>query len=250
MEQAQLHFHAALKDFLTPAARNKALTHHFNRRASVKDVIESHNAPHTEIDLIIVNGHSVNFNYIVQGNDDIHVYPANTTPHAHIFATPLLHLSPEKLARPKFVIDVNLGRLARYLRLLGFDCLYRNDFDDETIAEISCHTQRVVLTRDRKLLQRKIITYGYFVRTNSPKAQVKEVLRQYELHPLLNPLTRCTSCNGHLTQTKKQNILHRLKPLTRKYYDTFLACSDCGQIYWQGSHSTRVQRLIDEFSKE
>ena len=248
MEQAHLHFHAALKDFIAPIERHEVIVHDFNRKASVKDVIESYNVPHTEIDLILVNGISVDFNYIVQNGDEIHVHPRYPAPHKTL-ATPILHLFPSISGTPRFIVDVNLGRLARYLRLLGFDCLYCNHFDDKTIAEISSKTQRIVLTRDRKLLQRKIIIFGYFVRADIPKTQVKEVLTQFNLNPLLKPLTRCTYCNGKLTQTEKRNITHRLKPLTKKHYDKFLICSECGQIYWQGSHSARVDRLIKEFSE-
>lgn len=247
MEHAQLHFHAELKDFIAPIERHKVIVHDFNRRASIKDVIESYNVPHTEIDLILVNNISVNFDYIVQNGDIIHVHPLYPPPQK-ISVTPALHLSPPRSPTPKFIVDVNLGRLARYLRLLGFDCLYCNYFDDQTIAEISNKTRRIVLTRDRKLLQRKIIVYGYFVRAEIPKTQVKEVLARFNLQPLIKPLTRCTNCNGKLTQTEKRKITHRLKPLTKKHYNKFLICPDCSQIYWQGSHSARVERLIKEFS--
>lgn len=249
MEQTRLHFHAELKDFIAPIERNKVIVHDFNRKVTIKDVIESYNIPHTEIDLIVVNGVSVDFDYIVQNGDDVHVHPAYPTP-GPIHLTPLLHLSPRISDQPRFVVDVNLGRLARYLRLLGLDCLYHNNFDDKTIAEISSKTQRIVLTRDRKLLQRKIIIYGYFVRAEMPKIQVKEVLTKFNLYPLLKPLTRCTYCNGKLIQTEKRTITHRLKPLTKKYYEKFLVCSNCDQVYWQGSHSSRVERLIKEFSNE
>ncbi|MCB1984257.1 MAG: Mut7-C ubiquitin/RNAse domain-containing protein [Burkholderiales bacterium] len=247
MEHAHLHFHADLKDFIVPLERHKIIVHDFNRKASIKDVIESYNVPHTEIDLILVNDISVGFDYIVQNGDDIHVHPLY--PRSQKFrARPILHLSPPISGKPKFIIDVNLGRLARYMRLLGFDCLYCNHFDDKTIAEISSKTQRIVLTRDRKLLKRKVITYGYFVRAEFPKIQVKEVLIKFNLHPLIKPLTRCTYCNGKLIQTEKRYIEHRLPPLTKKHYDKFLTCSDCDQIYWQGSHSSRVEKLIKEFS--
>ena len=249
MEQAYLHFHAALKDFIAPINRHKVITHVFNRKASIKDVIESYNVPHTEIDLILVNGISVDFDYIVQNGDIIHVHPLYPTPQK-FSVKPVLHLSPPLSGTPMFIVDVNLGRLARYLRLLGFDCLYCNQFDDQTIAEISNKTQRIVLTRDRKLLQRKIITYGYFVRAEIPKIQVKEVLTKFNLRPLLKPLTRCTYCNGKLIQTEKRTITHRLKPLTKKYYEKFMICTDCDQLFWQGSHSSRVERLIREFAED
>lgn len=247
MEQAYLNFHDSLNDFLAPSLQNQVIACNVNRRASIKDVIESYNVPHTEIDLIIVDGASVDFDYIVEASNDIHVYPYHSAMD-HAPRGLLHHLSPPLPPHPRFIIDVNLGRLARYMRLLGFDCLYCNDFDDHSIAEISYKTQRIVLSRDRKLLQRKMITYGYYVRTEIPKIQVSEILNRFKLHALINPLTRCTKCNERLTKIEKHTIEHRLKPLTRQYYDKFLICTGCNQIYWQGSHHKRVTRLIQKFS--
>ena len=160
-----------------------------------------------------------------------------------------LILRPAPLRSPAFVLDTNLGRLARYLRLLGFDCLYQNDYDDETVAMIADREQRTVLTRDRALLQRRIITRGYFVRAVRPRLQVKEVLARFDLYRLVSPFKRCTRCNGVLQAVDKQAIEERLEPKTRKYFDSFMRCPDCGQIYWQGSHHARSQHLIDELTK-
>lgn len=247
MEHAFLHFHATLQDFIAPHRKHRAIAYTVDRKASVKDIVESHNVPHTEIDLIIVNGTSVGFEYIVRAGDDIQVYPAHTAIESDAHNT-LRHLLPPIPAHPRFIIDANLGRLARYLRLLGFDCVYHNDFDDHEIADISNITQRIVLTRDRKLLQRKLIIYGYFVRAEIPKTQVSEILSRFNLYVRLNPLTRCTTCNGALIGIEKRAVTHRLKPLTRQFYHRFLVCTQCGQIYWQGSHSTRVKSLIEELS--
>jgi len=244
MAQIRIRFYQSLNDFIAPGLGNTEIIHDFDRKASVKDMIESFNVPHTEIELILVNGIAVDFNYIVQDDDYIQVYPAFENPGV----APLLQLRPESLRPPVFVADANLGRLARYLRLLGFDCLYRNDYDDDAIAKIASEQHRTILTRDRTLLQRRIIIHGYFVRADMPKIQTKEVLRRFDLYPLIKPLTRCTRCNGELVETNKQKIEHRLEPLTKKHYDRFLICSECGQIYWQGSHCARIKRLVDEFS--
>lgn len=246
MAQIRIRFYHALNDFIAPVLRNTEIIHSLDRKASVKDMIESFNVPHTEIELILVNGIAVDFDYIVQDDDDIQVYPALEDPGV----APLRQLRPASLRPPVFVVDANLGRLARYLRLLGFDCLYRNDYNDGAVAQIASEQQRTVLTRDRSLLQRKIITHGYFVRADIPKIQTKEVLKRFDLYPLIKPLTRCTRCNGKLVKTDKQAIEHRLEPLTKKHYDRFLICPECGQIYWQGSHCARVKRLVDEFSIE
>lgn len=245
MAQIQLHFLRELNDFLAPAQRNEEIIHNLARKASIKDVIESFNVPHTEVDVILVNGVSVDFSYIVQADDSISVYP----PGEHLDVGPILKLSPQPLSQPKFIADANLGRLARYIRLLGFDCLYRNDYSDGAVAEIACEQQRIVLTRDRMLLQRKIITYGYFVRSDIPKIQIKEILKKFNLYHLIQPMIRCTRCNGKLVKTDKQKIEYRLEPLTKKHYDKFLICSECDQIYWHGSHCMRVNLLVDELAQ-
>ncbi|MBP6058040.1 MAG: Mut7-C ubiquitin/RNAse domain-containing protein [Nitrosomonas sp.] len=243
MAQIRLHFYQSLNDFVERALRDTEIIHNLDRKASVKDMIESFNVPHTEIELILVNGIAVDFSYIVQCSDYIQVYPASE----HPVVTPLLPLRPTSMRPPLFLVDVNLGRLARYLRLLGFDCCYRNDYDDATVARIASEQQRTVLTRDRTLLQRRIITYGYFVRASLPKIQTQAVLKRFDLYALLKPLTRCTHCNGQLVETEKQKIEHRLEPLTKQHYDRFLMCPECDRIYWQGSHCERVKHLIDDF---
>jgi uncharacterized protein with PIN domain len=245
MAQAELRFYEELNDFLTPALRKVAFSHKFARRASVKDMIESFGVPHTEVDIILVNGHSVDFSYIVQDGDRISIYPVFES----LDISPLVRLRPTPLRSPAFVLDSNLGRLARYLRLMGFDTLYQNNYDDETVATIADQEQRIVLTRDRALLQRKIITRGYFVREVRPRLQVKEVLARFDLYRLVEPFSRCIRCNGDLQAVDKQTIEERLEPRTRQYFDSFRICTVCGQIYWQGSHHARSLRLIEELTK-
>lgn len=245
MARVQLRFYEELNDFLAPALRKVTFSHEFDRRASVKDMIESFGVPHTEVDIILVNGHSVDFSCIVQDGDRISVYPVFES----LDVSPLVRLRPAPLRSPAFVLDSNLGRLARYLRLLGFDCLYQNDYDDETVANIADQEQRIVLTRDRALLQRKIITRGYFVRAVRPRPQVKEVLARFDLYRLVDPFNRCIRCNGDLQAVDKQVIEERLEPRTREHFNSFRICTACGQIYWQGSHHARSLRLIEELTR-
>jgi len=245
MPRVALRFYEELNDFLPAALRKVDIPHTFDRRASVKDMIESLGVPHTEVDIILVNGRSVDFSYIVQDGDRISVYPVFES----LDISPLLRLRPAPLRSPAFVLDSNLGRLARYLRLLGFDCLYQNDYDDDTVATIADSEQRIVLTRDRALLQRRIITRGYFIREVQPRLQVKEVLARFDLYSLISPFKRCIRCNGSLQAVDKQAIEDRLEPKTRQYIDSFMRCNGCGQIYWQGSHHARSLRLIEELTK-
>jgi uncharacterized protein with PIN domain len=205
-------------------------------------MIESLGVPHPEVELILVNGRSVDFSHIVADGDRISVYPVFES----LDVSSLIRLRDAPLRESRFVVDCNLGRLARYLRLLGLDCLYRNDFNDDTVSRISEQQHRIVLTRDRRLLHRKIITHGLYVRAVKPKEQVKEVLQRLDLHGAVQPFTRCTRCNGLLKATSKQTVDHRLEPKTRRYYNHFLQCEQCGQVYWQGSHHERAKRLVRE----
>jgi len=240
MAVAVFRFYEELNDFLPAAQRKVEFEHQFDRRTSIKDMIESLGVPHTEIELILVNGESVEFSCMVEDGSRISVYPVFES----LDISPLLRLRPEPLRDPRFVVDCNLGRLARYLRLLGFDCLYRNDYTDDAVAHISQQQHRIVLTRDRRLLYRKIITHGFYVRAVMPKEQVREVLQRVDLYRKVRPFTRCTRCNGLLSSVKKDVVDQQLEPRTRRYYQDFLQCEGCGQVYWHGSHHERAQRLI------
>jgi uncharacterized protein with PIN domain len=243
MACAHFRFYAELNDFLPIARRKVEFRHCFERRASIKDMIESFGVPHPEIELILVNGKSVDFDYIVADKDRVSVYPV----FERLDVTPLVRLRERPLREPRFVVDANLGRLARYLRLLGFDCLYGNSISDDDVARISQQQMRIVLTRDRRLLQRKIISHGLFVRATEPRQQVREIMQRLDLYTLSQPFSRCTRCNGKLEPVDKAAIAQRLQPKTRRYYDSFLQCCQCGQLYWQGSHHQRCRQLVKYF---
>jgi hypothetical protein len=148
------------------------------------------------------------------------------------------------------VLDTHLGRLAAYLRMFGFDTLYRNDFDDPELANISAEQNRILLTRDLKLLMRKQITRGYFVRERLPRKQLLEVMRRFDLFAAQQPFTRCMHCNGKIRKIGKQSVESRLQPRTRTFYSEFWQCGDCGKIYWKGSHFQRMQRLISSINRQ
>lgn len=154
-------------------------------------------------------------------------------------------LRPEPLRHPRFVVDVNLGRLARLLRVLGFDVWWSSDADDQTLADISLDQQRILLTRDRGLLKRRTITHGLFVHSQHPEVQTLEVLRRLDLRRRIKPFTRCVRCNGQLAAVAKEQVIDQLEPLTRRYYDEFSQCPECGRIYWAGSHFEKLSRLVD-----
>ena len=242
MSYVALRFYAELNDFLRDGQKRSRFEIALNRRTSVKDLIESLGIPHTEVEIILANGRSVDFSYIVMDEDELSVYPMFES----IDVTPLLKLRDSPLRKTRFVLDCHLGRLARYLRQLGFDSLYRNDYTDDQLAQTSAEQHRILLTRDRNLLKRSIVTHGYFIREFDPRKQLDEVVQRFDLKAQIIPFGRCTLCNGIVERVDKQRIADQLEPKTRKYFDTFWQCSSCGQIYWEGSHVKHMLKLTDE----
>jgi hypothetical protein len=242
MAIAYFCFLAELNYFLPPSKRQVSFTHFFKDRASIKDMIEALGVPHPEVDLITVSGKSVDFSYIVKDSDRINVYPISCS--SEVAATHLVR--PTNLTINRFVLDIHLGKLANFLRMLGFDTLYRNDYDDEELAKISASEQRILLTRDKGLLMRSLVTYGYYVRLTDPERQVVEVLRRFDLFREVTPLQRCIRCNGLLESVAKESIIDQLPQNTRLSINEFHRCFSCGQIYWKGSHSERMQQFIED----
>ncbi len=238
----ELRFYATLNDFLPADKRKRSYDFSLTRNTSVKDLIESQGVPHTEVELILVNSQAVGFDYLVANGDRIAVYPV----FENLGIKPELRLREGPLSVFRFALDCHLGRLARYLRQFGFDTFYENTIDDARLAEISAQQKRIVLTRDRALLKRKIIDHGYFVRATDPMVQFHEVMRRFDLYKLIEPFGRCTKCNGELVAVSKADIIDQLQPMTRRHYDRFWQCHNCGQIYWEGSHYHRMQQTTDQ----
>jgi uncharacterized protein with PIN domain len=241
MKQAYFRFYAELNDLIPAERRQVTCSHRFLTHASVKDVIESLGVPHTEIDLILANGESVDFSYMLQDGDYVSVFPVFES----LDITPLMRVRPQPLREPRFVLDGHLGRLARYLRMLGFDTLYRNDYADEELARISSEERRILLTRDPGLLKRSVITHGYCIRESDPIRQLLRVLHRFNLFGAITPFVRCLRCNALLQPICKEDILDRLLPMTKEMYDEFQICPECNHIYWRGSHYRRMRQFIE-----
>jgi uncharacterized protein with PIN domain len=241
MKQVWCRFYAELGDFLPREKRQVAFRHDFSGRVSVKHLIEALGVPHPEVDLVLVNGQSVGFSYLVQDGDHISVYPVFES----IDISPVVRVRPRALRETRFVLDTHLGRLAAYLRMLGFDTVYGNDYADEELARIAADEGRILLTRDRGLLKRSVVTHGYCVRETAPRRRLVEVLRRFDLFDAIRPFSRCIRCNGPLEPVDAEAVADRLPPRTRQYYDEFRICQACGQIYWKGSHYERMQALIE-----
>lgn len=248
MTHATFRFYADLNDFLPPRSRQRPFPHSiYNGDQSVKHLIEAIGPPHTEVELILANGRAVNFNYLVQAGDRISVYPAFAT----IDVSSLCQLRPSAPHPARFILDNHLGRLARSLRLLGFDALYLNDkADDAELAAIAAAEDRILLTRDRGLLKRGDVVWGYCLRTRDSRAQVTAVLHRFQLHDEITPWSRCLRCNGLLQPVAKADVLYLLEPKTKRYFDEFRQCQNCEQVYWQGSHVERLRPFVESVTHD
>ena len=240
LHKIYLRFYEELNDFLPEEKRKKRFAHQFIDRTSVKDLIESLGIPHTEVDMILVNGKSVNFKYLINDGDDISVYPVFES----LDITDVQHLRAKPLRKPKFVADVHLGRLTRYLRMIGLDVLYKNDFDDEEIVQLSLKEKRAILTKDRGILKRNEVTHGYLVRNTKVEEQVMEILERFDLKNQIKEFSRCLECNDLLLQVEKAKIIQQLPPKVVKSKNEFYKCPSCKKIYWKASHYQRMLTFI------
>ncbi|MBI1895567.1 MAG: Mut7-C ubiquitin/RNAse domain-containing protein [Acidobacteria bacterium] len=244
MPQASFRFYAELNDFLKPEHRGETLVYQFEVAPSVKHVIEAYGVPHTEVDLLLINSEPADFSRLVADGDRVSVYPVFES----IDITAATRVRPQPLRQLRFVLDCHLGRLAKYLRILGFDTLYRNRCDDTELAEIAASQGRVLLTMDRGLLMRAKVERGYFVREPLPRRQLIEVLRRFDLCGAIAPFQRCLRCNSELEPVDKQQVLDQIPPRTRAWCDEYQRCPDCRKIYWKGSHYERMREFVDQFA--
>lgn len=240
MGTAFIRFYEELNDLLPPHKRKVDYPVSFRENPSVKSIIEGENVPHTEVDLVLVNGRSVPFHEKIGDGDRISVYPEFES--FDITGMTLVRLKP--LREPRFVLDVHLGKLTRRLRMLGLDSAYDNRWQDEELARISVEEKRSLLTRDKKLLMRKEITRGYWIRSEAAEEQTAEVISRFDLARAMRLFSLCTLCNGRLEAVPEATARlhypdHRFRPGT-----VFYRCDSCSHIYWNGSHCERFAKRV------
>lgn len=240
MANATFRFYEELNDFLTPERRKREFSVPCAQAATVKHMIEALGVPHTEVEVILVNGESVGFDRLLRDDDRVAVYPRFEA----LDVTPLLRVRAQPLRETRFVADCHLGGLARLLRMAGFDTLFRNDFADPELAAISIGEQRILLTRDRELLKLRGITHGCYVHALKPVRQFQEIVQRLDLQGRFRPFSRCLECNAPLRPIDKPLIADRLPPSVREHQQHFLTCDHCRRIYWQGTHWQRMRSLL------
>lgn len=243
---ALVRFYGELNDFLPPDRRGRLLVHAFHVGPSVKDAIESFGVPHPEVGLIVINREPASFSQILAPADHVCVYPAFHS----IDISSLPQLRPSLDGPPRFVLDVHLGRLAAWLRLMGCDTAYSNHASDPDLAAVSVAENRILLTRDRGLLKRSEVVHGYWLRSTEPERQLLEVIRRFDLQKNADLFSRCLVCNGCLLPVDKAEVLHQLPPRTRECFDEIHRCAGCRQIYWKGSHYRRILYRVGRILRE
>jgi len=228
MHTTIMHVSDDLIDLLPPGDRHTDFVYTFTGNPAIKHLIEALGIPHTEVGQIEINDIPIGFKYKVQNGDHIQIWGVNNAN--------ILNITPETDKEPRFILDNHLGKLAAYLRMLGFDTLYQNNYQDPELAIIASKQDRILLTRDRRLLMRSTINQGYLLRSQHPQQQLMEVIKRFRLIGKSKPFYRCLRCNGCIIPISKETIMDKILPLTRLYYEEFYICQSCNQIYWKGSH--------------
>lgn len=235
MVTALFRFYGNLNDFVARERRGCTSAARCARRATSKHMIEALGVPHTEVALILINGESASLDRILCDGDRVAVYPKFET----------LELGPLRViaappVTPRFIADAHLGGLARLLRMAGFDTLYEHDLDDAAIATIGAQDERIVLTRDRDLLKRRVLAHGCYVHALKAELQLKEIVERFELAGKARPFSRCLRCNLPLRDVNKEEVEARLPPAVRAAQTAFRTCDQCQGVFWQGSHWKRM----------
>jgi len=245
MVTATFRFYEELNDFLAPERRRREFTVSCARAATTKHMIEALGVPHTEVELVLVNGESVGFDRVLNDGDRVAVYPVFEA----LDVSSLLRVREHTLRYTRFIADAHLGGLAHGLRLFGFDTLYDNHFQDDEITRIAAEQARIVLTRDRGLLKRREITRGCYVRALHREQQLHEVFERLDLAGSARPFTRCLRCNALLRAVDKADVIDRLPPGIQARHERFACCDGCDRVYWEGSHWRRMSGTVSALLK-
>jgi len=242
MLKVTFRFYEELNDFLPKYRRKADFEAMFKGKRSIKDMIESFGVPHTEVDLILVDGKSVDFNYILQDKDRVSVYPV----FEFLNITKVTHLRKIPLRRNKFIADINLGNIVKYMRALGFDLFYDSLLSTREIIEISKRENRIILTKDSKLLKFKDVSHGIYIHTGTTIEQIRRILNYLDIKDDIKPFSRCLQCNTLLDVVPKDKILDRIPPMTKEFCDKYVQCRSCDKIYWEGTHFINMKKVIKQ----
>lgn len=251
MARVRLCFHAELNDFLPAAERGRGRAVQADDGAPLRHLIEACGVPHTEVAMARREGEQVGLQTPVSDDDRIDVWPF----FAALAQCPELRERDPLAGARRFLADAHLGRLARHLRMLGFDTRWdHDDVGDARLAELAATDGRILLSSDRRLLMRRQVGRGCFVRGGSTWEQLEALTRRLDLCAELQPFTRCTLCNARLAAVALDQVRAQIPPRVRELTEHYWRCDACGRIYWRGTHwrdmRTRIRRLCPGTSIE
>ena len=240
MKKVFFRFYEELNRYLPPDIRKIWFDLNFEKETTIGDVLHMLGVPEEEVDLILTNQRSVGFCYLLQALDRVSVYPVFES--FDVSCATAIREKP--LRNMRFVCDVHLGRLCKYLRMLGFDTLYSDQYTPEQLVTISVREHRILLSKDRKLTGHPRVTHAYWIRSTDSVEQLKDLVRKLDLQALYNPLSRCLTCNSELEPIEKSKIQSGLQERTERYFDEFFICRKCRHLYWKGSHYDNMLEFI------
>lgn len=244
-KKAKFRFYEELNDFLPKEKKKIEFDYSFTDHPAIKDAIEAIGVPHTEVDVILVNNQSVVFSYQLQYGDSVSVYPTFES----FDVTDVTHLRSKPLREIKFVVDVHLGKLAKYLRILGFDTVYKNNYSAAEILKMARLQKRIILTRSVNILKNKSVEHGYWIRSLELVEQLAEIFFRFNLFKNARPFSRCIVCNSEIKPISKDSVIDKLPPNTKQFYNDFYQCQLCNKIYWKGSHYQRMVIFLEQLKK-
>ena len=238
--KVKFRFYAELNDFLRSDRQQMPIEYYYHGPVNVREAVENQGIPRSSVDLILVNGESVDFDYHLTDNDYLSVYPVFEL----VDISPISKIRKNPLRSVRFIVDAHLGKLAKNLRIMGFDALYRNTYQDNEIRLIARLQNRIILTKDKGLLMAKNIDRGYYVRSVKSKEQTSEVVRKFDLYNIIDPLSRCLICNRKLKEISPAEIPTNLANTLARGFEIYFKCRHCKRIFWKGSHYKSMAEAI------
>jgi len=241
--KVQFRAYAELNDFLRLDRRQIAFDYFYHGPVTIKEAIENQGIPHSSVELVLVNGEPVDFNFHLSENNFISLYPVFEL----LDISTLTKIRTGTLRNIRFIVDAHLGKLAKNLRIMGFDTLYRNNYADNQIRLIGRLQERIILTKDKGLLMAKNVARGYYVRSVKAKEQTTEVVRKFDLYSKTDSLSRCLICNHKLVEISAAAIPGEILLNLAKGFDFFYKCRHCHKFFWKGLHYKNMAESIQQY---
>jgi uncharacterized protein len=246
MIQVSVRWYGELNDNLPAEQQYIIFNHHLESRIAVGEFASQCGIPIDLIDLVLVNGISVDSRYLLKNNDRAAFFPVFES----FDIAGVTKVREHPLREPKFILDVHLGKLASHLRMLGFDTLYRNDYTYDILCRISLQENRTLLSRNSSILEAGSLTHAYLIRNTNPRFQLLEVLDRFQLFSLAAPFSRCIECNSILQTIDMKDILLRIPAKVKEWCTEYRWCRACDRIYWKGSHYLKMKEFISSLPEK